>query len=364
MSIKRLSIKNLRNIQQVDFEAHPQLNLFYGANGAGKTSILEAINLAGLGRSFRHHRPKPLISYQCDELTVFAQVGAVQEGTTRLGVSKSSRGETHIRIGGQTVYSAAQLAEVLPLLCLNAHSFELITGPPKPRRQLLDWLTFHVEPLFLSTWKDLQHCLKQRNSLLRRDKIRDFELDSWDRQLTDLTAKIHFYRSNAFELYVKALDDLGRFLPDVDTITISYKNGWPLDQKYSDVLALQRPSDSQRGYTQSGPHRADLGIKVGDHNAAESLSRGQSKIVISALTIALAQAYKSHTGQACTLLVDDLPSELDYQHRQRVGEWLSKLGSQLFVTAVEKEPLIEMWPPGFSKAAKLFHVKQGQVETQ
>lgn len=362
MSIKRLSISHVRNLQNVDIDPHPSLNLFFGVNGAGKTSILESVNLISVGRSFRHHRPKPIINYQSQALTVFALVGRSDGAVKRLGLSKTSRGETRIHIDGQAVYSAAHLAEASPVLNLNAQSFELIGGPPKPRRQLLDWLTFHVEPLFLPAWKSLQHCLKQRNNLLRHDKINGFELDSWDSQLTELTAKIHSFRSRAFGLYSAALGELGPLLPDVGEVTISYKKGWPLDENFAETLARQRSSDGERGYTQSGPHRADLAIRVDDHNAADSLSRGQAKIVVTALIVGLAKAYKDTVKKGCALLVDDLPSELDRGHRQRIGVWLSELQSQLFVTAVDRASLVEMWPEKFVEAAKLFHVKQGQVE--
>ena len=363
MSIDRLQISNLRNIQQIDFEPHPSLNLFYGVNGAGKTSILEAINLLSVGRSFRHRSARPLIRQGCAELTIFGETGSGSASARkRLGIAKTKSAETQIHIDGQPVNSAAQLAEQLPILNINAHSFELIGGPPKPRRQLLDWLTFHVEPLFLPTWRDLQGCLKQRNNLLRRDKIRPSELDSWDLQLTDLTAKIDSFRSKAFSLYQAALNSLGELLSDVGTVTVRYKKGWPLDQNYSELLIQQRSSDIQRGYTQSGPHRADLDVKAADQHAADSLSRGQTKVVVVALIIALGQAFKDAKGHGCCLLVDDLPSELDDRHRQRVGEWMSRLGVQLFVTAVDRAPLLSMWPSSFVSESHLFHVEQGGLK--
>ena len=366
MPIKRLSITNLRNIQHIDFEPHPSLNLFYGANGAGKTSILEAINLASLGRSFRHRGAKPLLRDHCTDLTVFAQVGDRRQPDHRLGISKDSRGNTDIHIDGAPVYTAARLAELLPILNLNAQSFELINGPPKPRRQLLDWLTFHVEPLFLPAWKQLQNCVKQRNSLLRRGKIRPAELESWDSQLTDLAEKIHSFRQSAFGLYTDALSSLGDLVPDAGLIALKYKKGWPLDTSFADALAQHRSSDAQRGFTQVGPHRADLAITVDRHNAAETLSRGQSKVVIAGLMVALAKAYSRQSGRTCSLLVDDLPSELDEVHRQRVGQWLGDLGAQLFVTAVESGPLVGMWAQGLvahtHTHSRLFHVKHGGIE--
>lgn len=366
MPLSRLTINQLRNLKSVDLSLHPSLNLFYGDNGAGKTSLLEAINLLSVGRSFRHHRPKPLINYDSDKFVVHGETidGDSKQVGHRLGVSKSRQGDTEIRVDGQAVYSAASLAESLPVLNINALSFELIGGPPKPRRQLLDWLTFHVEPSFLEAWKRFQYCLKQRNSLLRRGNIRGSELSSWDTQLAELSEKIDGFRGRAFNLFEQAIEGLGAMLPDLGELTLAYKRGWSSDSGYRDLLAQQLESDSHRGFTQVGPHRADLVIKINGVNAAEVLSRGQQKVVISAVIVALGIAYRQKANKSCIYLIDDLPSELDETHRQRVGHWLRGVGAQLFVTAVDKEPLCTMWPEEFVSKSSLFHVKHGEVSLE
>src|SRR5690606_32386393 len=130
-------------------------------NGSGKTSLLEAINLLGLGRSFRTHRAKPIIRNGEERLVVFGEVEL--DRSARVGVEKTRHGETNIKVDGRVVLSAAELATQLPLVAINSDSFDLIGGSGKVRRQLLDWVTFHVEPSFLRIWRNAQHCLKQRN---------------------------------------------------------------------------------------------------------------------------------------------------------------------------------------------------------
>lgn len=359
MPLTRLTVSNLRNLKQLELRPHPRLNLIYGENGSGKTSLLEGVNFLGLGRSFRSHRPKPIINYDADRMTLF---GEISNGRlARVGVEKSRQGETAIKIDGAAVSSAAELAEHLPVLSLSAGSFELITGPPKPRRQLLDWLAFHVEPKFYGIWRSLQECLKQRNSLLRRGRITRSELEPWDRQLVSLAVEVDAIRRASFEPFVGAVDALGELLPGVGKITLDYRRGWKSGEDYRTLLANSLEQDILRGHTQTGPHRADIRIGLNGEAAGDVLSRGQQKVVVAALVVAQGRVFNRLTHKRVLYLVDDLPSELDQVHSRKLGEWLADLDAQVFITGVEKGALTAMWPDDRLEDAAVFHVEQGQI---
>lgn len=146
MSLSRVSVTAVRNLHPVTFSPSPRINILYGANGSGKTSVLEAVHLLGLARSFRSTRLTPVIQYEQLACTVFGQVELSEGGSSNLGISRDRQGEFTIRIDGQNARSAAQLAEILPLQLINPDSFRLLEGAPKIRRQFLDWGVFHVEP--------------------------------------------------------------------------------------------------------------------------------------------------------------------------------------------------------------------------
>ena len=151
MSLTQLQINRVRNLRQVSLQGLAQVNVFYGPNGSGKTSILEAIHLLGMARSFRGNSVKSLITHgeaSCVAFGVADKAG--DRGRALLLVfSGVWPGEAHIKVAGSPVRSVAQLVEHLPLQVINADSFDLLTGSPGARRQYLDWGVFHVEHRFL-----------------------------------------------------------------------------------------------------------------------------------------------------------------------------------------------------------------------
>lgn len=360
MSLKRLAVQQFRNLVDVDFVPSDGVNLFFGENGSGKTSVLEAIAVLGLGRSFRSHKHKPLIRHQHSSFTVFGRLHT-EGADVPLGVSRSLIGEASFKANGVLVTSAAALAAYLPLQVINSDTFLLLDGTPNTRRQFIDWLVFHVEPTFFQVWKDVQRCLKHRNSLLRRDRIDRFELSIWDQELVLLTERIHALRDACMRRFFESFFPLLEEILVVEGLKLTYHRGWDGDTSYADALAASYDRDIRQGFTHVGSHRADLRITLNGQGAAEILSRGQQKLLVCALKIAQGYVFSTITGRKCIYLVDDLPAELDEGHRALLVSWLTKMETQVFVTGVEKEPLVDSWKNSSSMDMKLFHVEHGKV---
>lgn len=364
MTLKRLLIQNLRNLHSVDIQLSDRVNLIYGENGSGKTSLLEAINVLALGRSFRSHKHKPLISNGQGEFTIFGRVAADDGADVPIGINRKMDGTASFKANGNLVNSAAALAVYLPVQVINADTFSLLEGSPQIRRQFIDWLVFHVEPNFFAAWKDCQRCLKHRNSLLRRDRIDGFELSTWNQELVQLTEQIHGYRQACVEQFKITFYELLKEFVNVDGIAISYYRGWDKDKSYLDLLAETQERDIQLGYTHSGSHRADLRITLNGQNAADLLSRGQQKLLVCALKIAQGLVFSRLSNRKTLYLVDDLPAELDEKHRLLLARWLDTMETQVFVTGVEPDILASTWPDKAGRAVKMFHVEQGRVNTR
>jgi DNA replication and repair protein RecF len=365
--LKRLQITNLRNLDNVSITLSPDVNLFYGKNGSGKTSLLEAIALLGLGRSFRSHKIRTIIEHAQPQLTIFGELASSDNHITTIGIQKTRSGQNVIRVNGDNVQSAISLAQQLPLQIINADSFLLLEGSSSQRRRFLDWMVFHVKPEFADAWKRLQRIIKQRNSVLKRDKITYSDIAVWDLEFVNVTKKINTLRK-------EVLYDFMEFFFDEDiqlnklgfTIDITYIAGWNEEEDFADILEASFIRDSRSGYTHYGPHRADLRFRVGLQLASDILSRGQEKALICSLHIAQALLFSKKTNKHCVFLVDDLLAELDSDNAKKLSKALMSLNCQVFVTGIYKDNLLSVWSLGDNQADKttisLFHVEQGTIK--
>ena len=352
MSLNRLEIQNFRNLHSVQIEPDEGLNLITGDNAAGKTSLLEAIFYMSYGRSFRSSQVKYLISHDFD---FFRLMGNLAEHDVRVGIERHTDSQL-IRVNQKTIHKISELSALLPVLVLHPDSHQLISSGPDHRRQFMDWGVFHVEHQFLNAWKKYKTALSQRNAALRlaqSDKL----CSLWNSELVEHALVIEGLRLNYLDSIQKLTNELAIELFPEHKIQLNYKRGWPSDIEYADYLNTNLSKDRDKGYTQSGPHRADIKILVDGQVAQSSISRGQQKKLVTLLKIAQLMLFSKNSSNKCVLLFDDLPAELDKGNQNKIMSILSKLNIQLFITAISDNQIdCQDW-----NHHKVFHVEHGEI---
>ncbi len=348
MSLAELRIDNLRCIEAASLDFSSDLNLIAGENGAGKTSILEAIFLLGRGRSFRTRTTERLIRHGQAALTVFGRTHGQPAKAAGIEVSRDG---SRARINGENVQTLLELSGVLPVQVIDPEIHKLIEQGPERRRRWLDWLVFHVEPSFGSHWARYQRALKQRNAAL---KAGVGNVSSWDAVLVEAGELITSSRQSALRLLEPHLDRLFGAFSGL-AVHLGFLSGWGADRTLEEQLRLNLERDRERGLTHSGPHRADVDLRIKGRAAREVLSRGQQKLTAVAMIVSQLQLLRIERGVAATLLLDDPAAELDAKNLQRLFDELTSLRCQMIATSLTPETAL------FQAPKATFHVEQGRV---
>lgn len=356
-SVNELHLTNFRNFGEAAVSPCGGINLIYGENGSGKTSLLEAIHLLSTGKSFRSSLVDPLIKDGEKAATIFAATS----DQNKVGLSKPRNQKQQLRLNEENQKNWDQVARILPSQVLDATSFDLLEGGPKARRRFMDWGVFHVEPSFLENWRRASKSIANRNRLLKQGQkgsAESAQIDAWDRELCLAASAIDDSRTRYLERLLPAFQTIyNKLVGNHSELQIIYKRGWAADYSLQESLELHKDADFRYGSTQSGPHRADLDIKLGSRRAQEILSRGQEKLVVCALKVAQGEVLSQAVGRKCIYLIDDLPAELDPSNREKVMQELVQTEAQLFITSVEATA-VDTSSFGQSDIAK-FHVERG-----
>jgi len=351
MALEWLQVGDFRCIQQAQIEPAGEINLIRGRNASGKTSLLEAIFFLGRGRSFRSAKVEALIRDGSGAFTVVGRSHREGRGVT-VGV-KGQKGGTEARIDGGKADSLADLAEAVAVQVIDPEVHKLIEEGPGRRRRFLDWGVFHVEHGFLEAWRRYRRALKQRNAGLKQG-LRGDALTGWEEQMVQAGIEVGEKRQTYLEKLNQQLREVGGRLVD-EEIQVAYHPGWFGDRGFEEALEGARSRDEDYRTTHVGPHRGDVVIKMGSQRARDRVSRGQQKLLASALILSQMALHYQTDGNPGVMLLDDPGAELDRDSLTRLLQVIQELPAQRFVTALPEQELSGLKP------AKTFHVEQGAV---
>ncbi len=352
MILERIAISGLRNIHHLDFCPHPSINWLTGLNGAGKTSILEAMFLISRGRGYRGRKHGPLLGAGRDFLEVSALLRSLEDDgpLTRLKLTRA-HDESHFQENGQAVSGVQHLRRRFHVRLIADNSQQLLEGQPGLRRLFLDWNLFHVEPGYGRILAEFRRVLVQRNSWLRSGARGPAV---WDPDYCRLAESITRSRREFLTdldglLSASAVEGLG-LCP-----VLEFRPGWPAKFKLMNILAESLKDDRDRGFTYYGPPRADFLVLSQDRKSLPS--RGQTKFLVFLLQLAAQRHWLNKGGPPCIWLLDDIGAELDSHALASILQAIALMPGQAFITAVACHGEV---PKGYASGA-VFHVERGAI---
>jgi DNA replication and repair protein RecF len=260
VELASLRIAGLRLFERLDIAFEPGWNLFVGANGAGKTTILEAAYLLSHGRSFRAGSRDALVREGEAGFSIYGEFSGT--GSRRgLGIARQN-GRVEARVNG-VASTLGDLMQHAAVLCFEPGSHDLLSGTSEGRRRFLDWGVFHVEHDFLTTWLRYQRALRQRNALLRQGAS-DTELEPWSLELARSGEPLTAMRRRYFAaLAVAAEPLLALLLPELGTPRLEFSAGHDTGQPLFDELIARQSRDRERGHgTRTASRRLDACVRA------------------------------------------------------------------------------------------------------
>ncbi len=356
MTLLRLDIHSVRNIQQATITPSPGINFLYGENASGKSAFIEAIFILGRAKSFRSASARPVINFSSGHLIVTGQTISPNGAQQYLGVQLDSKTFT-CRINQQNTQKRSSLAYALPLQLIYPKSYELLDAGPQLRREFLDWGVFNDDPAFLPAWKYFKKALLQRNSLLKSRHIDHIHV--WDKELVNYGTIVHNCRRNYLAKLTPVFTNIFRRFLAIDNVELKLAAGWDQAVEFQQALANDIEKDIRYGFTHSGPHRSDLQILICGRAAKDIVSRGQLKLLVISLKLAQVQLLANEYGDPGCVLIDDFAAELDVPNRAKLLRYLSAMNCQVFITATE---VAEFGDITHLQHYKMFHVEHGNIK--
>ena len=367
MHVTRLFLKNYRNIDEVDLNLNPSLNIFVGANAQGKTNILESIYLLGTGSSQRTNRDANLIQWDKDYFFIKANIKKRNRDINiSFGYNKSKK---EIKINGNPLQKISDLMGFVNVVIFSPEDLNLVKGSPRFRRKFLNLEISQVNPYYYHNQQKYNQVVKQRNMLLKdiRDKKKSADLlFVWDQQLTDLGSRLIKKRLEVIDKLDLLAGLVHRRITDgLENLELFYDSSFgdidnemsrdEIREIFNTHLEKERDHEIRRGVSLYGPHRDDMTLKVNGIDVREFGSQGQQRTTALSLKIAELEFMKSEMGEYPILLLDDVFSELDTRRKKHLLEVIrDKI--QTFITSTDLDILDEI-----SGNNRLFNVKEGCI---
>lgn len=372
LAIRRLTLTDFRNYAALRLEPKARLVALTGANGAGKTNVLEAISLLAPGRGLRGLPFEDLARQAGSGGWAIAAEVEEANGPVNLGTAWSGQSETgegggrQVVIDGEAQRGSGALGEHMRLLWLTPAQDRLFAGPASDRRRFLDRMVTASDPEHAARITVFEKVMRERNLLLEETRPDPAWLSSLEAHMAEAAVAISAARLvglEALQTHIEEARQTSSFPwaevaveGEIEAL-VAQKPAVQVEDEYRRILGDSRGLDRAAGRTLRGPHRSDMNVVHGPKRmAAGQCSTGEQKALLIGLVLAQARAVKAGAGVAPILLLDEVAAHLDRARRKSLLEALAALGSQSWMTGTDAQ-LFE----AIGEAGTVFQVEGGHV---
>ena len=334
--IKTIRVQNVRAHKDFSIQVAPSATVIVGANGAGKTSLIEALYVALQGSSFKSS-DKDIVKHGATWYRVDASLS--EDGTRTVKFdSEKAAGRKQFIIDGKTHYRLGQ-AQKFPVVLFEPDDLRLLGGSPARRRQFIDRLIGQIDSKYALAVRRYERALKQRNTLLKHPNVSEESLFAWNVTLGEYGSYIISQRLKFVSEIDKQLGGIYQTISGVaDAVGVRYSHTHAdTAQKLLSDLHAHKERDRLMGYTSVGPHRHDIIFEFNGALAVDVASRGEIRSIILALKFIEVRITEEFLDIKPLILLDDVFSELDEARQKNlVTEFTDH---QIIITSVATIPI-------------------------
>ena len=369
MILESLRIHHVRNHRLSSIDCPPNISVFWGENGAGKTSILEAISLICMTRSFVTHQARTLINRDAEAFQVDGRF-RTDSGSQREVVFQYSAAEKEKRImlDNAPLDSSADLIGQFPLVILSPHHRGITSGGPVERRSFMDFVIAQVSHAYLLDLIEYRRIARQRAAILARPDRAQIarDLEPWNHSYTEHAVRIVRKRTDFLEHFRPYIDEtLAIISGATEEPVITYRHSVECDytdsgaeKQFLETLERRVETDIRMKTNTMGPHRDDVTFAINGLDVRAQASQGQHKSILIALKIAEAHYLNDHLDETPIVLFDDIFSELDDERLTQVISIVEGIGQTFITTA--NATILRIFPLA-EPFNRTFHIAGGEV---
>jgi len=328
-----LNLENFRNIESANLTFSGNHIFFIGANGQGKTNLLEAIGISSNLRSFRKSGMDGLVREGCKKSRLFFRFKDENAEDRETLLQFHDKGEKQLEVDGERIKRFSDYLGEFPSVAFSSRDFRLVREGPSDRRKWLDLLLSSSSTEYFEALKIYHRSLRERNALLKQGGG-DRELDAFEQSLIPNAYRIYQFRSEALPEISATLSSYYNSLSNgLEKAGLHYRPDLELTNSddFAKRLMKERMKDRQFGTTRRGPHRDDFEFLLDEKDARIFSSEGQQRGLVLGLRFAEFEFLKKNRNRTPLLLIDDVLGELDEERKANFKKLLPA-DAQVFAT--------------------------------